>query len=185
MLPNENRLEMKINRLKLLAPICFALFLGASQLLALPFNDDMFHDQYKTGEVMRSNPEGSIPVGAKGRVIGSKEEAETLVNPLKGSKVSEVRGQRLWETNCTPCHGAFKGDGFERVIPLTTGLPLGPDVSVAAYKERSDGYLFGTIHFGGLALMPRYGYKLSITEHWDLVNYIRMTQRERTQETSE
>lgn len=148
-----------------------------SSLHALPFNDDMFHDQYKTGEVMRANPKGSIPLGVSSRWIESKDEAMKLTNPIAGDKDSIARGERLWGMQCTPCHGNWTGSGFKRAIPMTTGLPIGPDVSVEAYAERPDGLFFATIYFGGLAIMPRYSWKLSITEHWDIVNYIRKTQR--------
>jgi hypothetical protein len=47
------------------------------------------------------------------------------------------------------------------------------------YKDRTDGYIFGAIHYGSYStLMPAYGWKFSIEEHWDMVNYIRKMQSE-------
>ncbi|MCB0331689.1 MAG: cytochrome c, partial [Bdellovibrionales bacterium] len=45
-------------------------------------------------------------------------------------------------------------------------------------STKSDGHIFSYIHFGGVAIMPRYGYKLSPREHWDIVNYIRWMQKD-------
>lgn len=43
------------------------------------------------------------------------------------------------------------------------------------YKARTDGSIYATIHFG-IRLMPGHGWKLSPTEHWDIVNYVRSAQ---------
>jgi len=52
-----------------------------------------------------------------------------------------------------------------------------PDLINDYYRQKSDGYLYGTIHFGGLAVMPGLGWKLSPEEHWDIINFIRQVQK--------
>lgn len=154
----------------------FVLLFGATTVSALPFNDDMVHDQLSVGEVMRSAPTGSIPLGAHQHYVKDKAAAALLKNPTTADVRSVKNGQRLWEVNCSACHGLWTGAGFERAIPLETGLMLGPDLTADFYKSKSDGEIYGAIQFGGLAVMPRYGWKLSPQEHWDIVNYVRQLQ---------
>lgn len=153
--------------------------------IALPFNDDMVHDQYKVSEVQRPLPQGSIPLGSAKRFVASREEALKLENPIPATKASVNKGERLFNTNCSPCHGKFvgysdSGEGeFKMQIPLTSGIVPGPNFAQKYYVEdptKTDGHIFGYIYFGGLAIMPRYGYKLSIDDHWNIVNYIRSIQ---------
>lgn len=156
--------------------LCAIFFAGATTVSALPFNDDMVHDQLSVGEVMRSAPKGSIPLGANEHYVKDKAAAAELKNPISGDEQSTKNGKRLWDVNCSACHGLWTGAGFERAIPLETGLMLGPDLTADFYKGKSDGELYAAIQFGGLAVMPRYGWKLSPKEHWDIVNYVRHLQ---------
>ena len=180
------------------------LALGA-EALALPFNDDMVHDQFKTSEVMRAAPKGSVPVGAHryyvDPVLASKNLTDegraaraALKNPVPSSPESVSRGKRLWAVNCSPCHGQYTGKEdpayggsakfLKSIDPAVAGATSGPNLVTETYlrdPSKSDGHLFSYIHFGGLAVMPRYGYKLSLREHWDVVNYIRWMQSDFTE----
>ena len=164
---------------------------SSSTLLALPFNDDMVHDQLKTSEVMRDAPQGSVPVGGSKRYVKDRASGLTLKNPIPRNAGSVENGKRLWAVNCTPCHGRYTGEAhpefssmavFEKPIdPIVAGATSGPVLVSKGYIEdgsKTDGHLFSYIHFGGLAIMPRYGYKLSPREHWDIVNYIRDMQQD-------
>lgn len=167
--------------LRALGLTVFVLVLSVGELWALPFNDDMVHDQYPTGEVMRAAPAGSVPLGASERFVGSRSDAEKLTNPSKRDKNSVARGERVWNVNCVACHGVFNGKKFEYPVPekaWSMGIK-GPDLTLDMYKkDRTDGSIFATIHFGSLStLMPRYGWKLSMQDHWDLVSYIRDVQK--------
>ncbi|MCI5064739.1 cytochrome c [bacterium] len=169
---------------------------------ALPFNDDMVHDQFKTSEVMRDRPEGSIPVGA-----GKYRVSETLAtknltpegiaaraevqSPFPSTEKSVAAGRRLWAVNCSPCHGSYTGEAdpnlptsakfLKSIDPAVAGATSGPTLVSKSYitdPAKSDGHLFSYIHFGGLAVMPRYGYKLSPEEHWNIIHYIRWMQED-------
>lgn len=149
--------------------------LGPAISYALPFNTDMYHGQPITGDVMRPKAIGSVPMGSLDRYVESKEEAAKLENPLKGDFASALAGERLYAVNCSPCHGTYSG-GRQASIGAVAKFMPGPDLTAELYKSRSDGFFYSTIHFGGMALMPGYGYKLSPKEHWDIVNYIRKVQ---------
>lgn len=154
--------------------LVYVFFVSAVTAHALPFNDDMVHDQLKTGEVMRAAPEHSIPIGASERYVKDRDAALKLTNPIAGDELSTRNGQRLWEIHCSMCHGVYTDQGYK--IGVVNQWMPGPNLADDTIKGKSDGHFFGYVYFGGLALMPRYGWKLSITEHWDLVNYIREVQ---------
>jgi mono/diheme cytochrome c family protein len=162
---------MKIATLALIAVLC-----GSRYGVALPFNDDMVDVQKRTGVMMRQKAPGTVPVGMSQYYVMSKAEAEKLVNPVKADERSIANGKRLFAINCTPCHGDISKKPWAPGY-VAAKLPLiPPDPTTEAYKARSDGFFYGTIHFGGAALMPALGWKLSPTEHWDVVNYIRKEQ---------
>lgn len=151
---------------------------------ALPFNDDMVHSKnskgdhmyLSTGQVMRAKPEGAIALGSSSYRVTNKEEADKLVNPLKGDKRSALRGKNLFKVNCSPCHGDIEAATYAPG-PVAMKFAAPPDITGEPYRtQRSDGYIYGAIHFGGLAVMPALGWKLSPDEHWDVVNYVRSVQ---------
>lgn len=153
-----------------------ALVLVAPRLVwSLPFNTDMYHGQPITGDVMRPKAPGSVPMGSLERRVESKDEAAKLTNPVEPSYLSVANGERLFAVNCAPCHGTFSNGKQQSMGAVAKYMP-GPDLTAQLYKDRTDGFFYSTIYFGGMALMPGYGYKLSPTEHWDIINYIRKFQ---------
>lgn len=157
--------------------------LAAGSAVALPFNDDMVLNEMKTGRIMRPLPDGAVPFGSAEELVQSREEALQLVNPIKGDPRSAQNGERLFKVHCLPCHGDISAVPY---VPGTVSKYLpGPNLSLDMYAERtsggvegrSDGSIYGTIHFGSVTtLMPAVGWKLSPVEHWDIINYIRKVQ---------
>lgn len=147
---------------------------------ALPFNDDMVDNQKRTGSVMRPKVPGTVALGASTVHLEKKEDAFNLQNPLKGDAVSAANGERLFAVNCFPCHGNIAANPHQPG-PAAVASKIIPsvDLSAAAYAEKQDGYIYGTIDFGGLVMMPPLGWKLSETEHWDIINYIRKVQADK------
>ncbi len=150
---------------------------------ALPFNDDMANTKaIRTGQMARAKPEGIVPVGGHHQKAASYQDALALTNPnKKGDVAALANGKRLYDINCTPCHGYPKDGGVEPSVAVKTQkmLMAGPDLGVEAYAARPDGLFYATIHFGGMAIMPRVGFKLSPKETWDIVSYIRSLQEAR------
>lgn len=54
-----------------------------------------------------------------------------------------------------------------------------PNLQLLCIKGGTDGSIYGTIHLGGMAIMPGYGWKLSPSEHWDIISYVRKIQASR------
>lgn len=96
----------------------------------------------------------------------------TQANPVLPDAKSIAAGQALFSNYCVPCHGVFgKGDG-----PL--GLTLNPrpaDLTFHAIPGvHTDAQLFEWVSngFPG-SRMPAFKERLSDTDRWNLVNYIR------------
>ena len=158
-----------------------ALMLAASGAQALPFNQDMVGTQPVTGSIMRPKAPGSVPRGALSRYSEKPEDlTKTLqiTNPTKADADSLAHGERLFSVNCSPCHGSYTGGKHvASAMQVPNGAMPGPVLSDAIVAQKPDGHFYQFIHFGGMAIMPAYGYKLSVQEHWDIVNYIRDFQR--------
>ena len=140
--------------------------------LALPWDTDLYRQQsYQPGELARSPAPGTYPVGREIWSLTTEQAASQLSNPTEVSKNSIWRGRRVWETNCRICHGpAGKGNG-----PVGAPLMAVPNILEGIYLDRTDGHIYGVLMNGG-ANMPRYGYKFSDGERWDVVNYVRFLQ---------
>jgi S-disulfanyl-L-cysteine oxidoreductase SoxD len=166
-----------------IAPLVIALSLGfsvsARSVQALPWDVDMFRQQsLKANEVARSPVNGTVPVGSKPFNLTTEQAEKALTNPINLSRESIWRGKRVYLSNCLTCHGATgQGDG-----------PVGPPMAVPNlltdfYKGYGDGKIYGILMNGG-SNMPRYGYKLSEEERWDVINYVRFLQGKTAEEIS-
>ncbi len=118
---------------------------------------------------MATYPEHSVPVPGTTVFVKDMEAADKLKNPAAADQKSVELGGRLFGIYCTPCHGyQGKGDGL-----VGKKLVLQPyDLTADQTKQRSDGYIFGMMTFGG-AIMPSYANDLSPAERWHVVNYVR------------
>jgi len=114
-------------------------------------------------------PKRSVPVPGTTTIVKDSAAAEKLKNPIPADEKSVATGARLFEIYCEACHGKEgRGDGL-----VGAKLALRPyDLSAAQTRERSDGFIWGYLTFGG-AVMPSYGNDLSPTERWHVVNYVR------------
>ena len=98
-------------------------------------------------------------------------------NPVKSSPQSIEAGQTIYKANCVPCHGAGgKGDG-----PVAANLTVKPsDLTSTNLKHGStDGEIFTNIKNGipPDLKMKAFGNKLSDTDIWNVVIYIRSLQK--------
>src|SRR5580765_5563631 len=127
----------------------------------------------------RPEPEHSVPLNASPLIV-DRDAAETLKNPIMADARSLAHGKQIFTDRCICCHGP-EGHGGG---PVSKFFPPAPDLSYVTIRERSAGYLFGTVTFGGRA-MPAQGEGLNVRDRWDVVNYIRVLQgiasKEKTQ----
>jgi mono/diheme cytochrome c family protein len=95
-------------------------------------------------------------------------------NPIASTLGSIAAGQKIYLKTCALCHGkSGDADG-----PGVIELGIHPaKLSDPQMKEESDGALFWKITTGKKP-MPGYGQRLSETDRWNLVNYVRTLARD-------
>ena len=99
---------------------------------------------------------------------GGNPEAAKIKSPIPASPESASAGKRVYTRMCGRCHGPEgKGDG-------TAATTVVPDLTDAAWDYGgSDGEIFSVIHDGVSADMDGYAARLSDTDIWNVVNYLR------------
>ena len=90
-------------------------------------------------------------------------------NPIAPSQTSLAAGQKIYLKRCAACHGKTgNGDG-----PDAADLGIHPaKLSDPVIREETDGALFWKITVGKKP-MPNYGSRLSPTDRWNVINYLR------------
>jgi hypothetical protein len=91
----------------------------------------------------------------------------TLANPVAADARSLENGRKLYQINCTVCHGAAGLGNGPAVRYGMAGIGLAND----RVRGLSDGYIWGMIR-NGRGLMPSYN-RIEELERWDVVNYVR------------
>ena len=147
------------------------VLLSQGSALAMPWDVDMYRQQsLMPGEVARNPVKGTIPVGYKPWKLTTEQASEKLTNPTEYNEAAIQRGKRLYSSNCVACHGLL-GNANAPV-----GKVMGvPNISTEFYGAKPDGSIYGILMNGG-SNMPRYGYKFSEEDRWNLVNYVRYLQ---------
>ena len=90
-------------------------------------------------------------------------------NPIPADESSLAAGRKIYFRRCAPCHGnSGNGDG-----PDAVDLGIHPaKLSDPRLRQESDGALFWKITVGKKP-MPDYGRRLSVTDRWNAVNFVR------------
>ena len=97
-----------------------------------------------------------------------------LTSPIAADSDSLARGQVVYEANCAVCHGS---DGWGNG-PAASSLIPPPAPLAHTAPMLSDAYLFYRVSEGGgiepfNSAMPAWKAKLSETQRWDVINYVR------------
>lgn len=115
-------------------------------------------------------PARSIPI--EGAVIipgmGAPE------NPMPGDEASIVRGQELFAIHCQMCHGQT-GEGTGPIAAFLIKFKPA-NLTTDVVQSKSDGSIFMTITNGLEGRMPPLNENLTVSERWDVVNYVRTLQ---------
>ena len=99
---------------------------------------------------------------------GGNPDAAKVKNPIPVSAESSSAGKRVYVRMCSRCHGAEgRGDGTASSVAV-------PDLTDAQWDYGgSDGEIFAVIHDGVSTDMEGYAARLSDTDIWNVVNYVR------------
>ena len=100
---------------------------------------------------------------------GGNPDAAQVRNPVAATAESATAGRRVYVRLCVRCHGpAGRGDGEAAAGAAPSDLTG----SHWTYGS-SDGELFAVIHDGTSPDMAGYAERMSDTDIWNVVNYIR------------
>jgi mono/diheme cytochrome c family protein len=91
-------------------------------------------------------------------------------NPIASTQDSIAAGQKIYSKTCAMCHGKSGDADGPAVIELNIHPARLSDPQLMG--PESDGSLFWKITTGKKP-MPAYGKRLSDTDRWNLVNYVR------------
>ncbi len=166
---------------KILLIICMLAL--PTTLLAWPWSRDLMNQpSIKPQEPpINTYPKDSVPVGGPWTRVADRDATEDMKNPIPATKASITKGRALFRIYCAACHGeSGKGNGPVGKIFETEPADLTSDY---VKEDLTDGWIWGTITFGSY-IMPRYGYDMSPTERWHVVNYIRQELEKRMTATS-
>jgi mono/diheme cytochrome c family protein len=90
-------------------------------------------------------------------------------SPVAATEAALAAGQKLYSKTCAMCHGKTGDADGPAVIELN--VPPAK-LSASQLATESDGSLFWKITTGKKP-MPAYGKRLSETDRWHVINYIR------------
>ena len=93
-----------------------------------------------------------------------------IISPIPNTVTSATAGQNLYLANCAACHGVdARGGGPQAGTTQVRPLSL-----VSGHlNQHTDGDLFYWITNGLAGGMPSWAARLSDTDRWNLVNYLR------------
>lgn len=123
------------------------------------------------GSVPWATPHGYAPPAFTSLQLDSV--AATLTNPVPATPEALARGELVYERQCIVCHGALGAGNGPVVGP--NKFPYAPALNSGDATTRSDGYIYAVVR-AGRGLMPPYGARMSETERWAVVHYVRKLQ---------
>jgi hypothetical protein len=112
-------------------------------------------------------PERSIPIDGPVSIPGMGAPE----NPMPGDEASILRGRELFAIHCQMCHGET-GEGTGPVAPFLINFKPA-NLTSDVVQSKSDGSIFLTITNGLDGRMPPLNENLTVSERWDVVNFVR------------
>jgi mono/diheme cytochrome c family protein len=110
----------------------------------------------------------------KGEPWAIPAEYSQMINPVANDEASVKAGQLAYEKRCAFCHGKTGlGDGVKGKLCRT----FPGDFSGEAFQDYTDGEIFYQTRFGR-GEMPAYDTRVSDTEIWNMVNYMRTLKKQ-------
>ena len=161
-----------------------AAYFGLNKLMYMkPFSWMMIQNKtiaqqtssfFEDGVGMRTPVEGTVARGFIPYPYKDQPElaAKNLVNPLLPSKENLAKGEKKYNTYCSPCHG-YHAEGDSR---LRGRFPNPPSLHSQKVREWSDGRIYHVI-MEGQNVMPSYASQMTEDERWATILYIRALQR--------
>ena len=175
-IPGGDRIFNFSGGLKVCAAVTFAVALSLSSAHSLPWSWDMWsQDSIQPYEEPVLFPRNSISIDGEKTRLEDRNSVELIEKgPVPQSDESAARGAKVFKEQCAVCHGP---DGLGDGIIIKKGLGFYPvNLTTPAVSQRSDGYIYAYIRYGGKVMMPSYSENISKQDAWHVVNYVRKLQ---------
>ncbi len=134
---------------------------------------------FPDGRQMRLPPAGTVPFGRevsapdKSLLVDDAAQFQLQRMPVEVTMELLERGQRLYTTYCSVCHGGFgNGNG----ITVQYGQAPPANYHGDRLRQAPDGYIYQVIT-EGKGLMGPYGPSIRPADRWAIVAYVRALQR--------
>ena len=154
-------------------PIHYNLNMDFQSSLKTQEETDLFAD----GLAMRPQVAGTVP---RNEVVGSEEfrtgkTGDTFVPDIPAQLSRELidRGQDRYEIYCTPCHG---GAGYADGLVTKRGGMKPPSFHEDRLVSMPAGQIYEAMAKGVRGNMPSYANKLTTSDRWAVVAYVRALQ---------
>ena len=131
---------------------------------------------FASGGTLQMPPEGTIARGAS-LVRYEPTPADAVRAGLEltapGADPQALpRGARVFQSFCTPCHGAAgAGDG----PVVARGFPSPPSLTAPRARDMKDGQMFHVLTYGQMN-MPSYASQIDVADRWRVIAYMRQLQ---------
>jgi len=122
---------------------------------------------YRPMEDPRPIPVRSIPIEGPVSIPGMGAPENTM----EADDASIARGRELYAINCKMCHGDT-GEGTGSVAAFLINFKPA-NLTTDVVQSKSDGSIFLTITDGLEGRMPPLNENLTVSERWDVVNFVR------------
>ncbi|MGH7814575.1 MAG: c-type cytochrome [Candidatus Binataceae bacterium] len=163
-----------------LVAIAAAIAISPAPARCFPWDIDMFRGPavQPYAEAPRVSPAGILPVRGGQPPMKLEQMTVHLHNPLAATPGNLAAGKQEFTTFCAPCHGP-KANG-KGPVARSGILDFPPsDLVAGASKDLPDGYIYGVIR-NGLLAMPSYAEELPMRQRWQVVMYVRSLQQAAT-----
>jgi mono/diheme cytochrome c family protein len=170
-------LSIVIRRLAIVLTAAAALFsivlLFTYEVIKIDFPSFMeIQPSYRPMENPLPVPAQSIPVEGPIAIPGMGAPE----NPVEADGASVTRGAQLFALHCQMCHGET-GTGTGPIAAFLVNFKPA-NLTSPVVQSKSDGSIFLTISNGLEGRMPPLNENLTVSERWDVVNYVRTLQAE-------
>jgi mono/diheme cytochrome c family protein len=134
--------------------------------------NDFFADK----RAMRHPPVGTVSrewFGAHRVPGGLRDGAFVDQGPLRVTEALLAVGKKHFDIVCATCHG-LAGDG-QSLVAVNMALTPPPSFHAEKLRNQPDGHFYEVITHG-YGVMPPFGWRMTPTERWAVVAYVRALQ---------
>lgn len=144
------------------------------------FDPQAYNPLFENKAATRKPPTGTVARGllrdSSELYQGRRPDGEYVERiPVAVNRKVLERGQKKYNTFCTPCHGkSGKGNGV--IMRGDYGYTPASSYHIDRLRRATDGYLYDVIA-NGVRNMPSYAQQIPVRDRWAIVAYVRALQR--------